>query len=383
MLEVVEAEDRSIPELSKQQNVGPGRRILVFPAGMPRSLTYLERAKLDGKSLIGASSVRSDSAQALYEDWVHLPFVTEPEFDEALNRAVNDFEIEGIYTPNYVVWHHLNQQIERGDSDLVLVNEFPIHEELQPYSKPLQSGEIVSKNPLPLASAVVPQAPLSKIEAAALLRHADVMPGMCDHEKIRALCEVSRCCPQGDIVEIGSWCGKSAFVLLRLAQHYGIGKLLCVDPWSSEDIVRNDAGGLVDSVTDAVDLAIEQALPVFQLNLLPYAKGDVNYLRKPSVDAAKHYRADRPVESEAFGQTPYSGHIALLHIDGNHGFESVTADLAAWGDLVKPQGWIIFDDYFWPYGEGPKTVGDRFLRERADSIASAFVMGSALFVQLK
>lgn len=236
---------------------------------------------------------------------------------------------------------------------------------------------------MPLASAVVPQAPLSQIEAAALLRHADVMPGMCDHDKIRALCEIARRCPQGDIVEIGSWCGKSAFVLLRLALHYGIGKLLCVDPWSSGEIVRNDAGGLVDSITDSVDLAIEQALPVFQLNLLPYAKGDLNYLRMPSVEAATRYRTRNPVESEAFGSTPYDGRIALLHIDGNHGLESVTADLAAWGDLVKPQGWIIFDDYFWPYGDGPKTVGDGFLREKAETIASAFVMGSALFVQLK
>ena len=364
-------------------SVGPHRRILVFPAGMPRSLTYLESAQSDRISLIGASSLPSDPAQTLYEDWIHLPFVTDPEFDKALNRAVDDYGIGEVYTPNYVVWHHLNQQIERGALKLTLVNNFPIHEELKPYNKPLQSGETFSRNPLPLASAVAPQGPLTQIEAAALLRHADVMPGMCDQEKIRALCEVSRHCPQGDIVEIGSWCGKSAFVLLRLAQCYGIGKLLCVDPWSSSEIVRNDAGGLVDSITDSVDLAIERALPIFQVNLLPYAQNDLNFLRMPSVQAAAHYRSQKPVESEAFGRTPYSGEIALLHIDGNHGLDSVTADLDAWADLVRPQGWIIFDDYFWPYGDGPKTVGDGFLREKAESIASAFVMGSALFVQLK
>lgn len=379
----MEAAIERFPQESKQTRPGSDQRILVFPAGMPRSLTYLERAKSEGLSLIGASSLPSDSTRALYEDWVHLPFVTEPEFDAALERAVEDHDIGGVYTPNYVIWHHLHQQIERGASKLTLVNDFPIHEELKPYSKPLQSGEIFSSHPLHLESAVAPQAPLSQIEAAALLRHADVMPGMCDQDKIRALCEVARRCPPGDLVEIGSWCGKSAFVLLRLAQRYGIGKLLCVDPWSSGEIVRNDAGGLVDSITDSVDLAIEQALPIFQLNLLPYAKDDLNFLRMPSVEAAAHYRTKSAVESEAFGSTACDGRIALLHIDGNHGLESVTADLAAWGDLVRPQGWIIFDDYFWPYGDGPKTVGDGFLQEKAESIASAFVMGSALFVQLK
>lgn len=75
------------------------------------------------------------------------------------------------------------------------------------------------------------------------LRHASTIPGMCDDEKISALYEVARHCNSGDVVEIGSAYGKSAFVLTQLADYYAIGKTLCVDPWKSEYLVKHDAAG--------------------------------------------------------------------------------------------------------------------------------------------
>ena len=70
-----------------------------------------------------------------------------------------------------------------------------------------------------------------------------------------------------------------------------------------------------------------------------------------------------------------------LHVDGNHSYESARADVDAWADLVIAGGWIIIDDYIWPYGDGPQRVGDEFLRSHQGEIACAFVMGSALFIQ--
>ena len=42
-------------------------------------------------------------------------------------------------------------------------------------------------------------------------------------------------------------------------------------------------------------------------------------------------------------------------------------------------GWVIFDDYLWPYGDGPKKVGDDFVDANQSKIASAFTMGGGAF----
>lgn len=346
---------------------------------MPRALAYLESAQSEGQSVVGSSSLGHDPARELYPLWVRLPFVTAPDFDEALRKAIADFGIGSIFTPNAVVWNYLNHSIARAFPGITLVNPSPVENEVSPYRKALEFGDGLQREPLPLAADGDPQAALDALEASALFRHAETIPGMCDHEKIRALFEIFRYSQPGDVVEIGSWWGKSAFILLRLASLYGTGKLLCVDPWSNDCLAQNDEGGLVDQVPVDAD----EALRVFQLNLLPYAGDSLNYLRRPSVDGAAHYRAGSAIETEVFGRTDYQGKISILHIDGNHSYAAVQADVEAWAELVMPGGWIILDDYVWPYGDGPKRVGDAYLSEQQGRIAAAFVMGSALFVQLR
>ena len=309
-------------------------RILVFPAGMPRSLTFAERAKEDGQWIIGSSSLNFDPARELYHSWVYLPYISSDSFDQALSAAIQEHQIDGIYTPNPVVWNYLNQRIHTISTGVALINPSPVSSE--------------------------------------------TIPGMCDIDKIFALCNLFRYCPKGDVVEIGTWWGKSAFVLARLSICYGIGKLLCVDPWSDVDLIQNDNKGLVDSVP--VDA--EEAHLIFQINLLPYGHGWLNYLRHTSIKGAKLYREGSEVTSDAFGSSKYDGHIAILHIDGNHSYDAVKSDIEAWAGLVIPGGWIIFDDYVWPYGDGPKRAGDEFLTNNWSNISCSFLMGGALFIQL-
>lgn len=354
------------------------KRVLVFPAGMPRSLTFLEQALAEGRAVVGASSLGHDPARVRYPQWAHLPYVSSPEFDTALKQVIADHDISGIFTPNPVVWDHLNRNLRHSCPGVSLVNASPVAVEMAPYQTALNFAKSVLAQPLELAAISGAKPTISQLEIASLFRHADSIPGMCDHEKIRALCEIFRYSPVGDIVEIGSWWGKSAFVLLRLAQCYKIGKLLCVDPWSNQHLIQNDAKGLVDSVPVSAD----QALTVFQLNLLPYASGAVNYLRMPSVEASLEYRRNRMVVTPDFGDTAYSGSIAVLHIDGNHSYINARADVTSWSELVVPGGWIIIDDYIWPYGDGPQRAGDEFLNHCPQKIACSFLMGSALFIQI-
>lgn len=354
--------------------------ILIFPAGMPRSLDYLERCKRDGQAVIGASSLAYDVSKAQYAQWAYLPYVNDPQFVQSLQALIAQRDIAGIYTPNPVVWSYLNELLKDMPS-VKLVNASPVHDEMSGYRAAMAHARKTLAAPLPVASHVATKTGLPELQLAALFRHGNVIPGMCDDEKISALYEIARHAVQGDVVEIGSAWGKSAFILARLARLYDIGKILCIDPWQSDYVVQNDDGGLVDSCIHHYDY--DEALRVFEMNLLPYAAGDINYLRMPSVAAEQQYRIDKTVHSPSFGTTVYAGGVALLHIDGNHAYAAAQADIAAWTSHVLPGGWIIIDDYVWPYGDGPQRAGDEFLALQRERISSAFVMGTALFLQLR
>ena len=231
-----------------------------------------------------------------------------------------------------------------------------------------------------IVAAARPAAPaLRESEAAGLLRWVEAIPGMCDADKIAATVQAMRHTPPGDVVEIGSWWGRSAALLAFLARRWEVGPVLCVDPWTADALPQGVP--VLDRASASMD--VNEALRIFEINLAPVADGRVNYLRARSTEGAALYRAGLEVSTEAFGVTRYGGAIAFLHIDGNHALERVQEDARAWTPFVRPGGWIVFDDYVWAFGDGPRQVGDAFLAHERDKIATAFVMGTALFVQLR
>lgn len=353
-------------------------RVLVFPGGMPRAIAFARQAQTDGWDVIGASSLPHDPARPHYPAWASLPFVTDDAFHGALAALVAAEGIAAVFTPNPVVWNHLRKTLPTRHPGLRLLNESPVDREMAPYRAAGAFADSVLQAPLEVPARGDAGAPLGKRDLAALFRHAESLPGMCDHEKIRALCEVFRHVPAGDVVEIGSWWGKSAFILDFLARSAGIGPLLCIDPWSAENLVQKDEKGLVDGTS----VSTEEAFEVFLSNLGPYARGSMNYLRMPADDAAALYGAGAVVDSPAFGRTTYRGSIALLHVDGNHSYANAKSDVIHWTPKLAKGGWLVLDDYIWPYGDGPKRAGDEFLEEHRGRYDCAFVMGSALFVRM-
>jgi hypothetical protein len=358
----------------------PARRTLIFPAGMPRSLAYLEAALRDGVEVIGASSLDFDPARGRYPSWAQLPYVNTQGFDAALRSLIEREGITEIFTPNPVVWHHLHGSLPSLAPAVTLANVSPAQHEMEPYRAARRKAEEHLADQSAVLSGEAKPA-MDPGALASLYRHAETIPGMCDHLKLRALCEIARDCPRGDLVEVGSWWGKSAFILLRLAQTYGIGRLYCVDPWSDAHLVQGGTSTIVDLVS--TQYSAEEAFGVFLLNLRPYAHGDLSYLRCPSAEGAARYRNGRKVETKEFGEAEPVGAIALLHIDGNHSYACAKEDIEAWTPAVVPGGWIIIDDYVWPFGDGPRHAGDEYLEANIDRVAIAFVTGSALFIRLR
>ncbi len=348
--------------------------ILVFPCGMQAALEYLDQARRNGFRVVGASSIEVDGPRHRYDAIEHLPFVTDKDFIPALNDLIAKHHVSRIYTPHHVIWANLNQWRK----------DLPAQIELDVCRVPRDEDQIYRNLETAAAGLISPSlqnasaAPLTDLQRAGLLRLIHTIPGMCGDEKAVACMEVMRAAPVGDIVEIGSWWGRSAALLNWLAQYYGIGRLLCIDPWHSS---QTDQGNdLLDEVVKKLDF--EYALQVFKLNLAPLSQGNLNFIQGRSEDVHVRYKAGLVVQSDAFGTTVYTGEISVLHIDGNHSFEQASLDIALWTQHLVPGGWVIFDDYEWGFGDGVKLAADLFLQENYSRIIERFQAGPALFVQL-
>lgn len=223
-----------------------------------------------------------------------------------------------------------------------------------------------------------PRPALASAQAAGLIRLFEMTPGQCAPSKLEVMISLFRDLPEGDIVEIGTLFGRTAVALAFLADHYGTGKVLCVDPWSSEELNQDTK----DVEQPSKKLPMQAIFDAFIANLAPWS-AIVNYIREPSIAASAVYASGASIVSPEFGTTEYTQEISLLHIGGKHDEDAVRGDLCTWGGFVRPDGWVVFDDYRGPFGDGPRRVADEFCRDFDGYWSTAFEAGGALFVRVK
>lgn len=354
----------------------PSRSVLVFPAGMPSSLSWAQHASEAGLRVVGASSLTHDPARESYSEWAILPWIGDADFTNDLSRCLNEKQIDAVFTPHPVVWGALRDLLPKLAPKVHLESERPWTAELADYRGHRNIATRFHDQPLGVAGSACLAPPLAIPQLAALIRLFQLTPGECDYQKLEALAAIFRDLPPGDLVEIGSLWGRSAVALAFLARHYRIGNLLCVDPWQTEELRQ----GIPDVDAAFEGLPMQEVFEAFCMNLAPF-NGSVNYSRTRSREAAFTYATEHCFSTEEFGFTSYSGEIALLHIDGNHALDAVRQDVSTWRHWVRPGGWFVFDDYCWAFGDGPRVAADELLRDSGDNLSTAFVAGGALFVR--
>lgn len=351
--------------------------ILVFPSALEAAAKFAGEAKQWGRRVIGASSLETDPNAGAFDAWERLPFIGAPDFFEALAALVAREQIIDLFTPHAPTFHLLEQELPKRLPGLKMMGPGPFRRQMDRVTGALADGEAG----LVTASAYAQKpSPLPAAFLGGLLAQVETIHGECARDKILALAGVVPTAPRGDIVEIGALFGKSSYVLNRVGAWCGIGATLCVDPWNLGLSVQTDAPTHIQEASGGWDW--EVVYQGFLTAMLACASPPFNYLRMTSADARAAYTTGHSVTSAEFGETPLAGAIAVLHIDGNHDEAAVAEDFALWGPLVIPGGWVIFDDYNWPHGDGPRKVADRAIAQYGSRVKRCFVGGGAMFVHL-
>ena len=138
-----------------------------------------------------------------------------------------------------------------------------------------------------------------------------------------------------NVVEIGSWVGKSSVVLGKALQKRGTGTLYCIDPFDTS----GDEESHQAYQTAQKNFKITP-LETFQKNIHHFHLEDqIETLQGFSHDFSKEW--DKP--------------IGFLFIDGNHDYDAVLRDFLEWSPHLVPGGIIAFHDVY--FDENGKPTG--------------------------
>lgn len=180
----------------------------------------------------------------------------------------------------------------------------------------------------------------------------------------------------GDIVEIGSWCGRSAAALGLAARVSGRGRVHCVDLFPTRDDWQRNADGsysfavtLNGETIRSYDQQTVWAEP-FERDIAPL------YERCPELltmfqttihergldDVVTPFRGDLP---RFLAAMPSDFRCRLAFLDGHHSYQAVLTDIACIERCLLPGGWICFDDAFTGYEGVNRAIRERIIDSSA------------------
>lgn len=134
----------------------------------------------------------------------------------------------------------------------------------------------------------------------------------------------------GEVLEIGSFKGKSTVVLAQAARLAGAGKIVAVDPLTSPSVTDPSLGGKASGLDD------------FRANL-----------RRAGVESAVEFY--QMFSTALADQWPRERQLRLLWIDGDHTYRGTYADFQRFSPQLADGAIIAFHDVLRHY-DGPNRV---------------------------
>ena len=179
-----------------------------------------------------------------------------------------------------------------------------------------------------------------------LLALAEVARGFMPPDECRALYRAARDVPvDGALLEIGSYCGKSAIYLGAAARERDT-MLFSVDHHRGSE---ENQPGWVWHEPDLVDAAVGKidTLPFFRRTIHDAGlEGTVVAIVGDSEKVAAHW----------------SSPLALVFIDGGHGTEPAHRDYDLWSPHVRPGGYLVIHDVFPDPADGGRPPFEIYCR---------------------
>lgn len=189
------------------------------------------------------------------------------------------------------------------------------------------------------------------------------IPGWSPEDQLQALFSLTLASSHlpGDVLEVGSWCGRSAVVLAAAAIRSGSSVVRCIDPFPEKgDWYRNEdgsysmrvrigdyvIGGYQDQTVWKEPFERDIA-PLYEKNAGVRAIFDASVARFGLTGRIEAYRGTIAM----FAEQPEASHFRcrLAFVDGDHGYEAVRSDIEVISRWLVPGGWICFDDAFTGY----------------------------------
>lgn len=164
----------------------------------------------------------------------------------------------------------------------------------------------------------------------------------------------------GDILEVGSWCGRSAVVLGMAARLTGSARVHCIDLFPDKgDWYQNKDGSYSLSVTidgKAHPAYTEQTVwaEPFKRDIAPVYERFQGTLQAFNSAVANNGLSGRVIPIKGDLQTfatvaENDFKLRMAFIDGDHSYRAVARDISQVERFLSPGGWICFDDAFSTY----------------------------------
>lgn len=153
------------------------------------------------------------------------------------------------------------------------------------------------------------------------LKHWMDIPGWCPEEEGEFLQQAVRdYAKEKIVVEIGSWCGRSASCMAEA----GPKKVYCFDPYPAQSQAVTEAKSNGSGIN--APLALEM-----MLNAVRHSNGIIILY----------------IQSGEMGGLQWVGNkVSLLYVDGEHHSDTIKDELTAWLPHMSKDSAIIFDDYY-------------------------------------
>ncbi len=199
------------------------------------------------------------------------------------------------------------------------------------------------------------------------------VPGWSPGDQLAALYNLVFASPlEGDVIEIGSWCGRSAVALGLAAQAAGGTAVHAVDLFPARGDWRRNADGTYSLVVQVRGREVRSCqdqrvwAEPFARDIEPVYRTchSVREIFDRTIARAGLTDVVRPFQGtlELFAaEAPAGLRCRLAFVDGEHSYEAVCREIEVIERFLLPGGWICFDDAFSCYDGVDGAIADRIL----------------------